>query len=106
MKPRQKVRLTKSVLNGYKQWHKGEVVTINYFTTLAGEEFARVTDFAGNVLVQPIEWLEEIADDTTINELAFSIMHTEDLCEIHDLANKIYLESLHNDLSIKDNCLI
>lgn len=41
--------------------------------------------------------------DKTINDLAFSILHTEDLGEIHDLANKIYLDSLHNDLIIQDN---
>ena len=101
MRVGQKVRLTKSVVNGYKQWHKGEVVTINHFTTLAGKEYARVTDNESHVSLQPVEWLEEITDDT-INDLAFLIMHTEDLDDIHGLANRIYIMSLQDELTVKE----
>lgn len=36
----------------------------------------------------------------SINNLAFEIMHTEDLGTIHALANRIYLSSLHDDLTV------
>lgn len=36
-----------------------------------------------------------------INKLAFDIMHTEDLNEIHGLANKIYLISLRIILTLE-----
>lgn len=36
----------------------------------------------------------------SINNLAFEIMHTEDLGTIHALANRIYLVSLQDDLTV------
>lgn len=38
----------------------------------------------------------------SINNLAFEIMHTDDLDDIHGLANRIYIMSLQDELTVKE----
>lgn len=45
---------------------------------------------------------KEQLKDESINDLAFDIMHTEDLGEIFELAYRIYVKTLHQDLTIEE----
>lgn len=60
MKIGDKVKITKGVLNGNKMWKKGEIVKITGFKNNYGGKFVEVVDKDGKLLLQPIEWLEEI----------------------------------------------
>lgn len=60
MKIGDKVKISKSVLNGNKMWKKGEIVKITGFKDNYGGKFVEVIDKDGKLLLQPIEWLEEI----------------------------------------------
>lgn len=60
MKIGDKVKISKGVLNGNKMWKKGEIVKITGFKNNYGGKFVEVVDKDGKLLLQPIEWLEEI----------------------------------------------
>ena len=60
MKIGDKVKISKSVLNGNKMWKKGETVEITGFKNNYGGKFVEVIDNDEKLLLQPIEWLEEI----------------------------------------------
>lgn len=60
MKIGDKVKISKDVLNGNKMWKKGETVEITGFKNNYGGKFVEVIDNDGKLLLQPIEWLEEI----------------------------------------------
>lgn len=101
MKAGERVKLKQSFLNGHKQWNKGEIVKILAFTTIHNIRFAVVCDSENNILKVPHNLVDELKDES-INNLAFSIMHTEDLGEIFELAHSIYLKTLHQDLTIEE----
>lgn len=60
MKIGDKVKISKGVLNENKMWKKGEIVKITGFKNNYGGKFVEVIDKDGKLLLQPIEWLEEI----------------------------------------------